>query len=261
MPPAEREPIAIFEENLADAEALLKFAHGLLTRRQRRVRTERRERIGRALGMNREQRDQLDGAESEHLFVVLKPGSPFTPADFTEPALSPLLRQAVVAVSAAIETWVADRATGFVGAALKERPDRLSRVPVDLRSVLEMEEKYKRRGWGYRQVLIAHIENMASPSSGQVGQVFALVGRPIKWAVVDDLRQVEKGQSARDLDEIYGRRNQIAHAADRAGRSRRGIEADEVRGYLTRARSVVEALDRHLASMDPHTQQSSAGGG
>jgi hypothetical protein len=246
MPPATPKPLAVFEENIADAEALLKFADGLLTQRQRRLRKERREGIGRALGINKAERDQLDGAESGHLFVVLKPDSPFTREDFTQPALSPLLRQAVVAVSAAIETWVADRASEFVSEALRIRPDRLARVPLDLKAVLELDEKYERRTWGYRQVLIAHIEGMASPASGQIGQVFALVGRPIKWPVVDNLRGLEKGQSERDLDEIYRRRNQIAHAADRSGRTRRTIKADEVRDYVSKARSVIEALEGHL---------------
>jgi hypothetical protein len=248
MPPATPKPLAVFEENIADAEALLKFADGLLTQRQQRVRKERRERIGRALGMNQAARDQLDGAESDHLFVVLKPDSPFTREDFTEPALSPLLRQAVVAVSAAIETWVADRASEFVSEALRTRPDRLARVPLDLKAILELDEKYERRTWGYRQVLIGHIEGMASPASGQIGQVFALVGQPIKWPAVDNHRGLEKGQSERDLDEIYRRRNQIAHAADRSGRTRRTITADEVRGYVSKARSVIEALEGHLTA-------------
>jgi len=78
--------------------------------------------------------------------------------------------------------------------------------------------------------------------------VFALVGRPIKWAAIDNLRGLDKGQSERDLDEIYRRRNQIAHAADRSGRTRREITADEVRGYVLKARRVIEALERHLTT-------------
>ena len=250
MPPSTPRPIDVFEENLADAEVLLKFADGLQTQRTRKLRVERRDKVGRALGMTKDERAEIDGAESDHLFVLLKAGSPFTREDFTEVALSPLLRQAVVAVSAAIETWVADRAAEFAGEALKARHDRLSRVPLDLGTVLDIESRYQRRSWGYRDVLISHVQAMASPSPGQIGQVFALVGRPIKWGVIDNSRRVDKGQSESALTEIYARRNQIAHSADRGGRSRRTIAADEVRGYVDSARSIVEAIERHLAMDD-----------
>jgi hypothetical protein len=248
MPPATPRPIEVFEENIADAEVLLRFADGLRTQRTRKLREERRDKVGRALGMTKDEREEIDGAESDHLFVLLKAGSPFTREDFTEVALTPLLRQAVVAVSAAIETWVADRASELVGQALKDKPERLSRVPLDLKAVLDLDEKYARRGWGYRQVLVTHIEGIASPAPAQIGKVFSLVGRPIKWGTVDNFRGEEKGQTERDLDEIYRRRNQIAHAADRDGRTRRAITADEVHGYVDRARSVIEALEKHLAA-------------
>lgn len=263
MPPSTPRPIDVFEENIADAEVLLKFADGLQTQRTRKLRVERRDKLGRALGMTKDERDAIDGAESDHLFVLLKAGSPFTRDDFTEGALSPLLRQAVVAVSAAIETWVADRAEDFVGRAIRDNPDSLSRVPLDLKTVLEIDARYTRRRWGYREVLVAHIESMASPSPSQIGRVFSMVGRPIKWGVIDSFRGVAKGDSEKDLSALYARRNQIAHSADRTGRSRRAITADEVRGHVTRAREIVEALERHLnqGNDEPRKVQQSAGAG
>ena len=251
MPPSAPRPIDVFEENIADAEVLLKFADGLQTQRTRKLRVERRDKVGRALGMTKDERDEIDGAESDHLFVLLKAGSPFTREDFTEVALSPLLRQAVVAVSAAIETWVADRATQFARTALKERPDRLSRVPLDLKTVLDIEAKYKYRGWGYREVLEGHIQSIASPAPSQIGLVFSLVGRPIKWSAIDTHRGVDKGRSEADLASIYERRNQIAHAADRNGGTRRAITAQEVHDHVLKAREIVEALEEHLVAGQP----------
>lgn len=251
MPPANPRPIEVFEENIADAEVLLRFADGLQTQRTRKLRVERREKVGRALGMTKDERAEIDGAESDHLFVLLKAGSPFTREDFTEVALRPLLRQAVVAVSAAIETWVADRAAEFVGRALRERPDRLSRVPLDLKTVLEIDDRYTRRSWGYREVLITHLQGIASPSPGQIGIAFSMVGQPIKWGVVDNLRGVETGRSEKDLEQLYARRNQIAHAADRTRRTRRAITADEVRHYVDTARAIITAMEKHLAQAEP----------
>ena len=250
MPPI---PTEVFEEHLADAEALLKFARGLRTGRLKRMRVERREAFRQIWRMSAKDAEQLDRAESSHLHVVIKPGSPFSRDDFTEEALRPLLRQAIVAISAALETWVADRAAVYVGEAIRTPPPRLSRVPMDLRSVLEIEAGYKRRGWGYREVLINHLQEQASPSSFKVAQVFLLVGRKVSWPAIDKARDVERGTTEAELDALYARRNQVAHAADRVGRSRRAITPEEIEAWISSARSIVTTIDAHLETLEPQT--------
>ncbi len=242
-------PIAVFEENLADAQVLLKFAEGLRTERAQRMRSERREALRRMWRLSAAEGEQLDRAESDHLFVVMRPGSVFNRDDFTEPALRPLLRQAIVALSAAIETYVSDRAEDFVGEAIKDPPSRLSQVPLDLKTVLEIDAAYTRRGWGYREVLVTHLRQQASPAPSKITQTFLLVGRKIKWSAIDSMRGVDKGTSEKHLQEIYGRRNDIAHAADRVGRTRRVITTDEVRTHIGRAKEIIEALDQHLTDV------------
>src|SRR5680860_752012 len=98
-----------FEANVADAEMLLALSTALKNRRVRRMRAELRERIGEALGVTRGRRGGLDCIESDDLFVVLKTDGRVSRDDLREEALRPLLRQAVVAIAAAIETYVADR--------------------------------------------------------------------------------------------------------------------------------------------------------
>ena len=241
-----RSPYEVFQDNMADADVLVGLAEALANTRARRMRRELRESVGTALGMRRRQLEQLDCVESDDVFVVLKPGGRFRRADFTSAELRPLLRQAVVAASAAVETYVADKACEYVAVALRDRPPRLKEVSVNLSEILDLDEQYTRRGWGYRKILQANLRDTASPAPSKIGIVFSIVGRRIDWARLDAARAVPKGRSAEDLEALYARRNSIAHQADRSGTGRRSITLGEVRGLLANARSIVQALDAQL---------------
>lgn len=58
-----------FDDNVADAEALVSIVRALRSRRVRRMRREMRERLGIALGIARKHWDGLDCIESDDLFV------------------------------------------------------------------------------------------------------------------------------------------------------------------------------------------------
>src|SRR5689334_21525067 len=103
-------PLEIFEDNISDADRLIGFTRVLLNARTNRMRRERRDSIGVILGIPRKRRDAMDCVESADVFVVLKPDGAATRERFTEPELRPLLRQAVVAISAAVESYVAEKA-------------------------------------------------------------------------------------------------------------------------------------------------------
>jgi len=184
--------------------------------------------------------------ESDEVFVVLKPGGHFTRTYFTERELRPLLRQAVVAISAAVETYVADKACEYIPAALRDRPPRLKQVSVNLNDVLDIDGKYKRRGWGYRKILQAYLRDTASPAPSQIGRVLSVVGQKLDWGKLDLARSVTPGRSEQDLETLYARRNSIAHQADRQGRGRRSITIAEVVDLLASAQGVVEAIDAQL---------------
>ena len=67
-------PIAVFEDNIADAELLLGLARTLTNTRKRRMRPELQERVGDAMKVSKRRRSQLDCVESDHVFMILKPG-------------------------------------------------------------------------------------------------------------------------------------------------------------------------------------------
>lgn len=106
--PVKQTPIKVFEDNISDAERLLMLTTVLINTRTRRIRSELRERLGTAMKIARRRWDELDCVESADLLVVLKPGGAARREHFDEPELRPLLRQAIVAVAAAVESYVAE---------------------------------------------------------------------------------------------------------------------------------------------------------
>lgn len=245
---ARQSPIEVFEANIADAERLLALTRLLLNTRTYRMRRELRESVGEAMRVPRKRWDELDCVESADVFVVLKPEGRAAREHFTEPELRPLLRQAVVAISAAVESYVAEKACSFVSAAMKmdPRPPRLRQLSVSFEDVLWIEENYERRGWGHRALLRQHLVAAASSDPDQIGRVFSIVGRPGLWPLVDKERKAGKGTSERQMRDLANRRNQIAHSGDRSGRGRALLDFDDVETFYADAKAVVEAIDAVL---------------
>jgi hypothetical protein len=233
-----------FEANMTDARGLLELTGALGNQRQRRMRRELREKVGDALGVATRHQDALDCIESDHIFLILKPNGGFTRDNFKQDALRPLLRQAIVAVAAAVETYVADQAYCMIGPALKRDPlpKRLRELSVPMAEVLDL-ELYERRGWGHRRLLKDHLRSEASAAPSKIGEVFSTVGVDNLWKSVDAERKVRGGTSHGQMDELAQRRNRIAHSADWIGRGRAALEQDEVAGFERNARAIVEAID------------------
>jgi len=210
------------------------------------MRRELRESVGAAIKLAKGKWDDLDCIESDDIFLVLKPGGQVTRQHFTEPELRPLLRQAVVAISAAVESYIVAKAGSFVSTALDNPPPRLKDVSVSLVEIMEIEEKYSRRRWGHRAILERHIETEASPDPSKVGRVMSTVGVSGFWPKVDAYRKVAKGKSEAQLSELYRRRNKIAHTGDRTPTGRSSLKLEEVEGYYSNAKSIVEALEAVL---------------
>lgn len=167
---------------------------------------------------------------------------------FTEVELRPLMRQAVVAIAAAVESYVAEKACCYISEVLKSEdpPRRLLDMPVTFEDVLWIEETYTRRGWGHRLLIEEYLRHEASADPGKIGQVFALVGRRQFWKKVDKTRGAAEGRSEKELKALADRRNLIAHTGDRIGRGKAALEIGEVQRYLSSAKSIVEALDGAL---------------
>lgn len=241
------QPIDAFEDNIADAERLVGFTRVLLNTRSKRMRRELRMRVGEAIRIPQRRRDEMDCVESSDVFVVLKPGGSAQREHFTEPELRPLLRQAVVAIAAAVEAYVAEKACTFIREALDadDRPRRLLDMPLTLESLLSLEE-YERRGWGYRKLVAEHLAQEASADPGKIGMVFSTVGKREIWKKVDAHRKVRRGCSQEQLSRLAERRNRIAHTGDRAGGGRAHLTLRDVEAHLKNARSIVEAVDAVL---------------
>jgi hypothetical protein len=239
-------PIDVFESNIADAERLIAFTRALRNTRARRMRRELRESVGEALKVPKRYRDKLDCVESEDLFVVMKANGSVRRDHFAETELRPLLRQAVVAIAAAVESYVAEKARTYISQAWDDPPERLRAMAVTLGDVLDVEARYVRRFWGYRDLVEAYIEREASAHPAKIGIVFSTVGKKGFWRQVDDRRKVGKGMSCRQLEALAERRNKIAHTGDRVGAKRATLSVEEVEDHYANAKAIVEAMEKVL---------------
>ena len=131
---------------MEDASRLVLLAEAFTNVRAQRTRTELRERVGAALRHPAHERAQLDCAESDEVFVVLKPGGRLERDKFDQH--EPLLRQAIVAGCAATETYLADRAITRVRQLVNNGQgptSRTRRVVMTYAQWLEVEAYERRR--------------------------------------------------------------------------------------------------------------------
>jgi hypothetical protein len=245
--PRKLTPLDAFNSNLADAEMLVAYARAFQNRRKYRMPEKLRERVGEALGVPAKKRAALDCLENDHVIAVFKPDGGMGRDQFDD--LRPLLRQAVVAACAALETYVADKTMEFVGKALRanQLPPRLREITLTLGRWDDIKKKgFKRSVWAIRPVVEEAIREMSSTAPSSIGKVLAIVGFQGWSRKVDGARKVEDGTTERELERLTGRRNRIAHSADRKGQRRATIDLAEVEIYITLSKSVVSALDAVL---------------
>jgi len=234
-----------FDLNIADAEMLVALAGMLRNQRRYAMRAELRERVGSALKVPKRRWGQMECLENNQVFITFKPGSADLRGRLTDESLRPLLRQAVVAACAAVETFVADRVMELMSDALKATPvpPRLLELSMTVDEYLDIERRYERRAWGLRQIIESEVRRRASPAPSQIGVLFALVDQRLLWKRVDHHRGLAAGSSEPALQRIVDRRNVIAHTGDRKGRGRAAITLDELTRDLTCIAEIVDALD------------------
>ena len=246
--PAKAQAIVVFEQNIADAERLILLSETLKNERKRRMRHERREAISNAVKTSQRDRKLLDIAENDQILIVFKPNSLGLARHFEEGELRLLLRQAVVAIAAAVESYVAEKAKSYVPDACKAQPPPKRLLDIDLKiaDLLDIERTYQRRAWGHYGLIWRYIDLEASANPASIGKVFSVVGKTGLWKKVDGRRGVKPGESERQLDSLAKRRDRIAHTGDRRGGGKAAIDANEVGTYLRNAREIVEALEEVL---------------
>jgi RiboL-PSP-HEPN len=234
-----------FDLNIQDAQMLVELASLLSNQRTRRMRRELRDRIGEALSIPQKRRGELECLESDKVFVTFMPGHADWRDRLNDVGLRPLLRQALVAGCAAVETFCADRVMERYSAAIKQSPppSRLLELSLTVDQYLTIQQTYQKTGWGLRQVIELEVRQRASPAPSQIGQLFALVGEKALLARVDQRRKVPKGDTDGQLSRIVARRNLIAHTGDRSGRGRAVITTTEVKADVATLISIIDALD------------------
>ena len=234
-----------FDANIADAELLFNIARMLQNDRQRRMRVERREKVGVALNLPKRDWPAVEVIENDQIFLAFKPGAGSLGSQLDAAALRPLLRQAVVAACAAVETFVADRVMDHYAAAMKldPVPARLLGLTMTVDDWLRIDKTYTRRAWGLRNIVELEIREKSSPTPSVIGQLFSMVGITDVFKKIDKRRGVALKTSDKELDAIRIRRNKIAHEGDRSGRGRATITVAEVKRYLTQVMSIIDAMD------------------
>jgi len=141
---------------------------------------------------------------------------------------------AIAAGCAALETYIADKATERISDLLRsdDPPRRIKDVSLTVGQWIEIEARYERRGWGIRSIVEEHIRETSSTAPNKIGEILSTVGIT-KWAdKIDKSRKVAKGTTVEELREISERRNRIARSADRVGQGRASLGADQVGDYL-----------------------------
>ena len=233
-----------FDLNMNDAETLVSIAKLLENERINRMPAGLRSRIGSALRIPKAKHSALECLENQQVFITFKPGSAHLRGSLTRENLRPLLRQALVAGCAAVETYVADRTMELLGPVLraKEKPPRLLELTMTVQQYLRV-QSYQRKNWGLRDLIEDQVLLKASTSPSSIGMLMSMVGVPKVWAAVDAKRGVAKGSSETALEAITQRRNRIAHSGDRQGRGRALITVSEVERDLACLVDVVGALD------------------
>jgi len=236
-----------FARNMDDASHLVGLAEGLTNQRARRMRRELRARIGDALKLPQRYHDELDCVESPDLFVVLKPGGRLTRDNFA--CHDPLLRQAIVAGCAALETYLADQAISRARLLINRKedlPPRLAKVAMSVGDWRELKERYQRERRGITELVVGpRLRELATTNPYKVGELLSTVGVPDGLKLIDRARSVPAGTTTRDLNRITERRNKIAHEGDRRprGAEKAPISATEVRHELEVLCAVAEAVE------------------
>jgi hypothetical protein len=241
-------PIEAFELNMSDAHQLVKLVEGFTNERSYRMRAELRDRMGDALRIPDRRRSDLDCLESGDVFVTFLPGSRLARSDFEDPR--PLLRQALVAACAAVETYLGDKVMQKVGPLLSSEATltpRLRDLQLGLDAWMHIEHRYQRKRWGLRELVVEpYVRENCSTAPNKVGIMLSLVGLD-DWAKkVDSQREVPRGETVKCLQRITDRRNRIAHQGDRVGRGRASLDVTEVKDDLAALESMVQAIEALL---------------
>lgn len=235
-------PIDAYKENVEDALWLVRHAEVLTHTNKNRMQSVLRTSVGNTFHIPKKNQTNMDYIQNGEIILIFRDETKYGRKNIAN--LQPLLRPAVVAVCAAFETYLADRVMTAVGDVLRAKTPapRLKRISLSAYDWMEIEQM-KNRGAGMRRIVERYVRENSSTSPTKVGELLALIGVE-KWAQqLDRRRRVPNGTTVEQLTAITERRNKIAHAADRKGRSRGTLAIQQVRDYIAQADSIVNAVE------------------
>ncbi len=237
-----------FKINIADAVLLIQYTKALSNTRKRKMREELRSRVGEAFRIPQKHQSKLDIIENDAAYVVFKDHASLGRSNFDD--LRPLLRQSILAACAAFETFLSDRINEAIPtlSVIKDYPKRLREVPMSLGHWIDINTKYKRSGWGLRDILYQHIQEFSSTAPNKVGILLSMAGVDGWASKVDQERNKAKKTTVSELEKITERRNRIAHSADKSGQGRATIETCEAENYVASINEIALAIDKVLTA-------------
>jgi hypothetical protein len=192
---------------------MLAIADGLSDVRIQRMRSDQKQTLGAALKVPSVERGLLERAEGKEAWVIIKPGAGLRRDMFGRDALTPLVRQSVVVIAAAVEVYVASSVNRALAAMLST-----SGLPAITRERLAKE-----------------VETRTSAAPRRIGEAFARIGIKVDLGTI-------RGEDGATASEVLGQlsvmRNRIAH-----GSVADSPAVPQVRLLLAQVRQVIDGLD------------------
>jgi hypothetical protein len=237
-----KSPIDAYRENVRDAEALVEYATILTHSNKNTMQSVLRDKVGDVFHINKKDRGAMDYIRNSDIILIFCNKSTYGRENIADK--QPLFRPAVVGVCAAFETYLADKIMVFVGPLLRSKTPspRLKEIPLTTYDWMEI-EKTTKRGYAMRNIVERYIRENSSTAPNKVGEMLSLIGVK-KWTnEIDKRRKTSPETTVRQLQAITDRRNKIAHAADRQGRSRGTLTIKQVKDYIAQVNDIVDALE------------------
>lgn len=242
-----KSPIDAYKENVEDALWLVRHAEVLTHTNKNTMQSILRTSVGNTFHIPKKNQTNMDYIQNDEIILIFRDKTQYGRKDIAN--LQPLLRPAVVAVCAAFETYLADRVMTFVGPLLRSKnpSSRLKSIPLTAYDWMIIEQA-KNRGYAMRNIVERYIRENSSTAPKKVGELLSLIGVKNWTKALDSRRRLPPRTTESQLDALTDRRNRIAHAADRKGRSRNKLTINQARDYIAQVDSIVDALEGILTN-------------
>jgi hypothetical protein len=210
-------PITIFHQNFAVTESLLQL-YGLLEGLARFYpHPDIRLALCQCLAIP--QHEAFHVAQNDRLHVISRAAAPLPEAMLRPNGLDFLLRQAVVVACGALDSYFNDIVRNSILTVVRARKRRaheaLRKLTLTLEEYLSL-ASYEDEDFRLQQIILKNFERKTLSNANAIGEVAAILAVDDFWHELGRETGEAPAEMRRRIDEIAGRRNDIAHRADRA---------------------------------------------